>query len=90
MTSYRQSEVGTDPFSIRVDGLDVEAQAGDTVAAALFRAGVRVMHWSAGRPRGLFCGIGSCYDCYSTINGYPYQRTCITLAEPGMQVETRE
>lgn len=84
-------DLGAKPsrFSLIVDGNEVEAQPGDTVASALLRAGIRTLHRSvSGSPRGIFCGIGSCYDCYSTIDGRFYQRTCMTLVQPGMRVET--
>ncbi len=77
-------------FTITVDGQAVPAKAGQTVAAVLLAAGRRAWNCSAsGTPRGVFCGMGVCYDCVVTIEGLPEQRACITPAVPGMQVETR-
>ncbi|MCK5801409.1 MAG: (2Fe-2S)-binding protein [Lentisphaeria bacterium] len=77
---------------IVVDGKPLSARAGDTVASALVAAG-----WTAFRrtekrnePRGVFCAIGKCTDCVMTVNGVPNVRTCITLVEDDMQVETQE
>ncbi len=77
-------------FTISVDGQAVPAKAGQTVAAVLLAAGRRVWNCSAsGAPRGVFCGMGVCYDCVVTIEGLADQRACITPAMPGMLVETR-
>ncbi len=76
-------------FTITVDGQAVPAKAGQSVAAVLLAAGRRAWNCSAsGAPRGVFCGMGVCYDCVVTIQGLPDQRACITPALPGMQVET--
>lgn len=75
---------------ISVDGIELEAQATDTVAVALLRAGKRgIRRMPSGKTRGLFCGIGSCFDCYATIDGVPYERSCQILVYPRMCVETR-
>ena len=41
-----------------------------------------------GRPRGLFCGIGICFDCLITVDGVPNQRACLVPVRPGMRLET--
>ena len=56
------------------------------MAAALTAAGVR--SWRTTRrgqqPRGLFCGIGACFDCLLTIDGRPAQRACLVPVRDGM------
>jgi aerobic-type carbon monoxide dehydrogenase small subunit (CoxS/CutS family) len=42
-----------------------------------------------GVPRGLFCGIGVCFDCLVTIDGTPNQRACLVPAHPDMVVTTQ-
>ncbi|HEV2784167.1 MAG TPA: (2Fe-2S)-binding protein [Actinophytocola sp.] len=70
-------------------GREVPFEPGQSVAAALIAAGIR--SWRTTRhgaaPRGLFCGIGACYDCLVTINGRPAQRACLALAGDGDVVE---
>ncbi len=76
-------------FTIQVDGESLPARRGQTVAAVLTGAGRLVLRRTAsGAPRGVFCGMGVCYDCVVTIDGVPDQRACMTPARPGMWVQT--
>lgn len=72
-----------------VDGKPVTAFAGETVAAALLASGDAVLRHTAkrGRPRGVFCGMGVCFDCAMVIDGRPNVRACVTPAREGMNVE---
>lgn len=71
------------------EGQQLEAYAGETIAAALHAAGMRILSTSIKhhRPRGFFCGIGKCSSCLMYVNGVPNVRTCITRVTPGMTVE---
>ncbi|MFF6995934.1 (2Fe-2S)-binding protein [Streptomyces sp. NPDC008313] len=77
---------------IIIDGRPLPFVEGQTVAAALVAAGrvawrtTRIGH----RPRGVFCGIGVCFDCLVTIDGAGNQRACMVPARPGMTVMTGE
>jgi predicted molibdopterin-dependent oxidoreductase YjgC len=72
-----------------VDGAHYPALPGDTIASALYAAGVRVWRRApSGEPRGLLCGIGLCFDCLVTVNGQPGVRACLTEVQDGMIVET--
>ncbi|MGE5578954.1 MAG: (2Fe-2S)-binding protein [Bacillota bacterium] len=77
--------------SITVDGKQVLAREGESIAAALFAAGIRVNRYTQKRhePRGLFCGIGQCTDCVMVVNGVPNVKTCVTPVSEGMTVETQ-
>lgn len=79
------------PVAIVVDGLPVPAFEGESVAAALLAAGTRVLRTTArhGAPRGLYCGIGVCFECVMTVDGRPNVRTCQAPVRDGMQVETQ-
>jgi hypothetical protein len=82
----------TDGFEISFDGTPVPCRDGWTVGAALTAAGVRSWRTTrhGGRPRGLFCGIGICFDCLVTVNGRPSLRACLVPAAPGDDVRTQE
>jgi D-hydroxyproline dehydrogenase subunit alpha len=72
--------------SLSFDGRPVPVLPGQSIGAVLVDAGVRSWRTTRkqGRPRGLFCGIGICYDCLVTVDGVPNQRACLTPARPGM------
>ena len=72
------------------DGVPVPIAPGQSVGAALVAAGIRSWRTTRihGRPRGLFCGIGICYDCLLTVDGRPDQRACLVPAGDGMRVES--
>lgn len=76
-------------FDITVDGERIRAFPGETVAGALLAAGKYALRLTrGGSPRGVFCGIGYCYDCRMTIDRRPNERACLTLARPGCHVIT--
>ena len=78
--------------TIYLDGAPVEAREGDTIASALWAAGVRTFRYSPKRheARGLFCAIGYCSDCMMTVDGVPNTRTCITPVKDGMRIEVQD
>ena len=77
-------------ITVNMDGRAVLAFAGETVAAVLLAEGIRVFRYTAkrGEPRGVFCGMGICYECLVTIDGVPNVRACVTAVEPGMAIKT--
>ena len=79
-------------FEIEVDGEKLTAYEGETIAAVLLAAGKRTFRTTPVRnqPRGVYCGIGLCYECMMTIDGVPNTRACQTPASPGCRVETQE
>jgi len=71
-----------------VNGLSTTAHIGETIHAALIAAGYRQFRKSKSRqPRGVFCGMGVCYECLVTVNNGSSQRACVTVVQEGMQVE---
>jgi D-hydroxyproline dehydrogenase subunit alpha len=77
-----------EPFTFRFDGRDITAHRGESIGAALLAAGVRRLRSTrvAGTPRGLLCGIGSCFDCLVTVEGQGTRRACLTAATPDAEV----
>jgi predicted molibdopterin-dependent oxidoreductase YjgC len=70
---------------ITFDGRQLPIEPGQSVAAVLLAAGIRSWRTTRvqGRPRGLFCGIGACFDCLVTVNGTPSVRACLAEAKAG-------
>ena len=79
------------PVRFLFDGTEIEAFEGETVAAALLAIGQRQLRRTSrrGEPRGLFCGIGACFDCLVQIDGQPNIQACLTPVRDGMVVETQ-
>lgn len=77
-------------IQIIVDGRPVEAFEGETVAAALLAAGIQQFRLTRNhkKPRGVFCGMGICYECLVRVNGVDNVRACVTQVIDGMKVET--
>ena len=74
------------------DGRTIPFEPGQSVGAALWAAGVRSWRTTReqGRPRGLFCGIGVCFDCLIEVDGRSDQRACVVPARAGLQVAVQK
>ena len=87
-----QHDIGTlndRPVTFRVNGSELEAAPGTTVAAALINAGITSFRSSpGGEERGPLCGMGICFECRATVDGVSQTRTCQMLVAAGMEVET--
>jgi sarcosine oxidase subunit alpha len=70
------------------EGRTIPAVQGQSIAAALYAAGVRVFSRSFKyhRPRGLLCVSGDCPNCLMHVDGRPNVRTCIEPARQGQVV----
>jgi len=79
-------------FEIEIDGQKIAAYEGETIAAAALAAGLRTFRRTTKRhhPRGMYCGIGLCYECLMIVNGVPNTRACQALATPGCRAETQD
>ena len=70
-----------------LDGEPVEAYEGETVAAVLLARGeIATRRTVKGEPRGIFCGMGVCFDCLVVVDGVPNTRACMTWVRDGMEV----
>jgi aerobic-type carbon monoxide dehydrogenase small subunit (CoxS/CutS family) len=79
-------------FSITVNGQTVAAFPGESIATVLAAAGYRAFRATdaSAAPRGIFCGMGICFDCLVTVDGLPNQRACMTEARAGCEVRVRD
>lgn len=77
---------------IEFDGTPVAFTPGQTIGGAL--AGAGIVSWRTTRrdhaPRGLFCGIGVCFDCLVTVDGVRSQRACLVEACEGQDVRSSD
>lgn len=75
-------------LSIFVDGIEVAAEAGESVAAVLLR---QSEGWSrltpvTGSKRAPYCMMGVCFDCLAEVDGRSSVQTCLTTVYDGMRV----
>lgn len=76
-------------FTFRFDGQEISALPGETIAAALAARGVLTLrHTASGAPRGVYCGMGACWDCVVTVEGRGGERACQVKAMPGLDVRS--
>ncbi|WP_146363892.1 (2Fe-2S)-binding protein [Arthrobacter yangruifuii] len=70
------------------NGKPITAADGSTVGGALVANGI--VSWrntrQKDRPRGLFCGIGVCFDCLVEVDGQPNERACMVRLREGMSI----
>jgi sarcosine oxidase, subunit alpha len=78
-------DLARDEIRFTFNGQSYVGREGEPVAAALLAAGVRVLRRSAlaAEPRGIYCGIGHCYECRVWLNGDTLVRACITPLRDG-------
>ena len=79
------------PFAtITFDGTPLDALEGEAVAAALSAAAIVAFRRTRlGAPRGLWCGMGACFDCLVTIDGAANQRACMAKVRAGMRIQSQ-
>ncbi len=73
--------------TISVDGEPRRAHVGETVAAALLADGdASIRRTRGGFPRGVYCGMGVCFECLVVVDGVPNARACMTWIRDGMEI----
>ena len=86
-TADAAAAIAAAPVRATFDGDPVEAAPGASVAAALVASGRNAWRETReGAPRGLFCGIGICFDCIVEIDGESGQRACMIPLRDGMDI----
>jgi predicted molibdopterin-dependent oxidoreductase YjgC len=83
---------GSQTLRLTIEGKEIVAAQGDTVAAAMLVAGFTYTHTTPQKhkKRAPYCMMGMCFDCLVEINGNPNQRACQTLVQEGMDVKIQE
>jgi predicted molibdopterin-dependent oxidoreductase YjgC len=88
----RAPDRNRDQVTFTFDGVPITASTGDSVAAALLAAGVRVCRTTpvSGAPRGPYCMMGVCFECLIRIDGVGNRQGCLVPVREGMKVETQK
>ena len=86
----KSREEATDVVSFSFNGQRVVGRKGESIAASLIAAGIRKFrHDRGGKNRGIYCGMGTCFECLVEINGSPSQRACLISVATGMNIRTQ-
>jgi D-hydroxyproline dehydrogenase subunit gamma len=81
--------------TIVVNGVEVTAYEGESLATALIASGTLVMSRdSSGRPKSPFCNMGICFDCLVAVEEIAPTgtatvrrvRACLAEVRPGLLV----
>lgn len=77
--------------TIDINGKSVTAYLGESVATALLSEEIVAMRTTTlGESRGVFCGMGVCFDCLVVVDGKPNTRACMTWVKEGMDIRTQD
>ncbi|WP_375001303.1 (2Fe-2S)-binding protein [Aeromicrobium sp. CTD01-1L150] len=76
---------------LSLDGTELLGERGQTIAGVLMAHGISSWRTTSveERPRGLFCGIGVCFDCILTVNDERDVRACQRRAQDGDVISTQ-
>ncbi|GAK07925.1 sarcosine oxidase alpha subunit [Geomicrobium sp. JCM 19038] len=83
--------LNTEVVRFQFNGKDYEGRNGESIASALLANGVRTLRYSEEKnePRGIYCGIGHCYECRVTVGSKRSIRACMTEIQEGMKIESQ-
>ncbi|WOI58246.1 (2Fe-2S)-binding protein [Palleronia sp. LCG004] len=86
--SPRRLDESGAPVRFEFEGREIVAREGDSVALALAASGIRHLRDSvvSGDPRGMYCMMGTCFDCLVEIDGQPNRQACMTPVSEGLNV----
>ena len=78
------------PIEVSINGKIVNSFEGELVSTVLQIEGISVFARKnkTGRPSGIYCGMGACYECLVKINGTANMRACQTFVANQMIIET--
>lgn len=77
-------------IAFTLDGEPATALEGQTIAGALLATGRTAWRTTTtDEPRGVFCGIGVCYDCIVTVDDARDVRACLRRVRDGDDVRTQ-
>ena len=79
---------GSRTVRVRLEGRELQARSGDTVAMALLKAGIGHLRETpvSGEPRAPLCLMGVCFDCLVQVNGQPNVQACMVRVAEGMDI----
>jgi sarcosine oxidase subunit alpha len=88
-TNHQMTDKST-AINLTINGNNVRAFEGELISTVLQVEGISIFNrkHKTGKPSGIYCGMGVCYECLVTVNGVPNVRACQTYAKDGMEIIT--
>lgn len=91
-TRYSRNVTREDPVELIIDVQPVTAYEGETIAGVLLLQGKKVCYRTrGGRPRMMFCNMGTCFECRVRVRqscGSRWVLACITPVRSQMEIDT--
>ena len=80
------------PVTISFEGQQIEAEDGETLAAALLAAGVSGFRQATedDTKRGPYCMIGNCFECMVEIEDHGSRQACRERVRDGLVVRRHQ
>ncbi len=77
-------------IEVTLNGNKIKGFEGETVATLMMAENMVAMRTTTeGQPRGIYCGMGVCFDCLVVVDDVANTRACMTWLKPGMKIETQ-
>lgn len=77
-------------IEVTLNGKKIKAFEGETVATMMMAENMVAMRTTTeGQPRGIYCGMGVCFDCLVVVDDVTNTRACMTWLKSGMSIETQ-
>lgn len=75
---------------VEINGKKVIAYEGELVSTVLQAEGISVFNHKhkTGKPSGIYCSMGVCYECLVTVDNVPNIRACQTFIRDHMVIQT--
>jgi predicted molibdopterin-dependent oxidoreductase YjgC len=75
-------------ITFKINGTLKSGYLGESIATVLLAEGIVIMRTTTqGQSRGVFCGMGVCFDCLVVVDGIPNTRACMTWIKDGMDIQ---
>ncbi|WP_200416369.1 (2Fe-2S)-binding protein [Virgibacillus salexigens] len=78
-------------ITIIYNGVKYSVFENESIAAALLANRIRTLRYSEkhDEARGLYCGVGHCYECRVTVDGERSVRACMKRVQNNMCIESQ-
>ncbi len=88
----RLSKLNEPTVTVNIEGEDVQAPLGETVAATVLVHNLGYTRTTpiSGAPRAPLCMMGVCFECLMEIDGVPNIQACQVRVTEGMKIRRQQ